>query len=172
MIIWINKTFFLYSSSVYYCHCFLISSASVRSLLFLSFIVPIFKWIVPVVSLILLKRSLVFSILLFSSISLHWSLMQALKKKIYPCYSLELCIQIGIPFLFSYIFSFFYFSAICKAFSDNHFAFLYFFFLGMVLVTGSYTVLQTSVDSSSSTLSDLILWIYLSLPLSKHKDLI
>ena len=33
--------FFLYSSSVYSCHLFLISSASVRSLPFLSFIVPI-----------------------------------------------------------------------------------------------------------------------------------
>ena len=26
---------------------------------------------------------------------------------IYPCYSLELCIQMGISFLFSYVFSFF-----------------------------------------------------------------
>ena len=33
---------FLYSSSVYYCHLFLISSAPVRSIPFLSFIVPIF----------------------------------------------------------------------------------------------------------------------------------
>jgi len=32
----------LYSSSVYYCHLFLMSSASVRFLPFLSFIVPIF----------------------------------------------------------------------------------------------------------------------------------
>ena len=46
-------------SSVYSCHLFLISSASVRSIPFLSFIVPIFAWN---------------PILLFSSISLHWSL--------------------------------------------------------------------------------------------------
>ena len=65
---------FLYSSSVYSCHLFLISSASVRSTPVLSFIVPIFAWNVPLVSLIFLKRSLVFPILLFSSISLHWSL--------------------------------------------------------------------------------------------------
>ena len=64
---------FKYRSSVYSCHLFFISSASVRSILFLSFIVPIFAWNVPLVSLIFLKRSLVFSILLFSSISLHWS---------------------------------------------------------------------------------------------------
>ena len=68
---------FLYSSSVYFCHLFLISSASVRSLPFLSFIEPIFAWNVPLVSLIFLKRSLVFPILLFSSISLHWSLRKA-----------------------------------------------------------------------------------------------
>ena len=68
---------FLYSSSVYSCHLFLISSASVRSLPFLSFIEPIFAWNVPLVSLIFLKRSLVFPILLFSSISLHSSLKKA-----------------------------------------------------------------------------------------------
>ena len=51
---------FLYSSSVYSCHLFLISFASVRSIPFLSFIVPIFAWKFPLVSLIFLKRSLVF----------------------------------------------------------------------------------------------------------------
>ena len=68
---------FLYSSSVYSCHLFLISYAFVRSIPFLSFIVPIFAGIVPLVSLIFLKISLVFPILLFSSISLHWSLRKA-----------------------------------------------------------------------------------------------
>ena len=63
---------FLYSSSVYSCHLFLISSASVRFLSFLSFIKLIFACNVPLVSLIFLKRFLVFPILLFSSISLHW----------------------------------------------------------------------------------------------------
>ena len=37
-------------SSVYSCHLFLISSASVRSLSFLSFIVPILAWNVPLIS--------------------------------------------------------------------------------------------------------------------------
>jgi len=68
---------FLYSSSVYSCYLFLISSASVRSIQFLPFIEPIFAWNVPLVSLIFLKRSLVFPILLFSSVSLHWSLKKA-----------------------------------------------------------------------------------------------
>ena len=68
---------FLYSSSVYSCHLFLISSFSVRYIPFLSFIEPIFAWNVRLVSLIFLKRSLVFPILLLSSISLHWSLRKA-----------------------------------------------------------------------------------------------
>ena len=64
--------FFLYSTSVDSCHLFLIFSAYVRSI-FLSFIVPIFAWNVPLVSLIFLKRSVIFPILLFSSICIdHW----------------------------------------------------------------------------------------------------
>ena len=59
MIIWVLKIFFV-QFSVYSCHLFLISSASVRSLPFLSFFEPIFAWNVPLVSLIFLKRSLVF----------------------------------------------------------------------------------------------------------------
>ena len=49
------------------------------------------------VSLIFMKRSLVFPILLFSSISLHC--LEGLL--ISPCWSLELCIQLGISFPFS-----------------------------------------------------------------------
>ena len=64
----------LYSSSVYFYHLFLVSSTSVRSIAFLIFIVPIFVWNAPLVPLIFLKKSLVYPILLFSSISLHWSL--------------------------------------------------------------------------------------------------
>ena len=94
---------FLHSSPVYSCHLFLISSASVRLILFLPFIEPIFAWSVPLVSLIILMRSLVFPILLFSSISLHWSLRKAFLSH---CYSLQLCIQMGISFLFSFAFIF------------------------------------------------------------------
>ena len=68
---------FLYSSSVYSYHLLLISSASVRSITFLTFIKPIFAWNVPLVSLILWKRFLVFPIMLFSCISLDWSLRKA-----------------------------------------------------------------------------------------------
>ena len=47
---------FLYSSSVYSYHLLLISSASVESIPFLSFTVPIFAWNVPLVSLIFLEE--------------------------------------------------------------------------------------------------------------------
>ena len=68
---------FLYSYSLYSCHLFLISATSLSSIQFLSFIVPLFAWIVPMVSLIFLKRSLVLLNLLFSSISLHCSVRKA-----------------------------------------------------------------------------------------------
>ena len=70
-----------------------------------------------------------------------------------PCYSLDLYIQVDIFFLSPLPFAFLRFSAICKSSSHNHFAFLHFFFLGMVLITASCTVSQTSVHSSSGTLS-------------------
>ena len=142
---------FLYSSSVYSYHLFLISSASVRSTPFLSFIVLIFAWNVPLVYLIFWKRSMVFPILLFFSISLHWSLRKAFLS--------FLAILWNSAFKWVYL-SFsplplasLLFSAVCKASSDNYFAFLHFFFLGMVLVTASCTVSWTSVHSSSGTLS-------------------
>ena len=46
---WLSQSLrsLLYSTSVYSCHLFLISSASVRSIPFLSFIEPIFAWNIP-----------------------------------------------------------------------------------------------------------------------------
>ena len=70
-------TFFFFYCSVHFCHLFSVSSASIRSLPFLFFIVPIFAWNVPLAYPIFLKRSLVFPIILFSSISLHCSLRKA-----------------------------------------------------------------------------------------------
>ena len=53
------------------------------------------------------------------------------------------------PFLFTSLL----FTAIFKAFSDSYFAFLHFFFLGMVLILVSCIMSWTSVHSSSGTLS-------------------
>ena len=142
----------LYNSSVYSCHFFLISSVFVRSLMFLSFIMPIHLCTkCSLISSISWKRSLVFPILLFSSISLHCSL-----KK--PFLSL-LRILWNSAFSWVYLslsplpFTSLLFSAICQASSDHHFAFLHFFFIGMVLINTSCTMLGTSTHSSSGTLS-------------------
>ena len=87
---------FLYSSSVYSCHL-LIFHTSVRSIIFLSFIVPIFAWNVSFVSLIFLKRyHLSHSTVFFY----FFALITEEGFLISPCYSLELCIQMAISFLF------------------------------------------------------------------------
>ena len=92
---------FLYSFSVYLCYLFLIS-ASVRSIPFLSLIVPIFAWNIPLVSLIFFKRSLVFPIVFLY----FFALITEDRFLISPCYSLELCIQMLISFLFFFAFCF------------------------------------------------------------------
>ena len=56
-----------------------------------------------------------------------------------PFFSSELCFQMDVSFLFSFAFPFSFLS-LCKVSSDNHFGFLHFFFLGMVLITPSYTM--------------------------------
>ena len=49
-----------------------------------------------------------------------------------------------ISFLFSFAFSSLLFTAICKASTDSHFAFLHFFSMGMVLIPVSCTISWTS----------------------------
>ena len=149
MLIWVIETF-LYIS-VYSCHLFLISSASVRSLPFLSFIVPMFAWDVPLISPIFLRRSLVFPILSFSSISLH-----CLFKKFFLSL---LAILWNSAFFWIYLslsplpFISLFFSTLYNSSSDNHFAFLISFSFWIILVTASCTMLRISIHSSSSSLS-------------------
>ena len=89
---------------------------------------PIFARTIPLQSLIFLKKSKVFPILLFSSISFNWSLKKAFfsllailwnsaSKWVYLAFS-------SLPF------TSFIFSAICKPSSESHFAFFHLFFLG------------------------------------------
>ena len=153
VIILVMKIFFVQFFCVF-CHLFLISSASVRSIPFLSFIKPIFAWNFPLVSLVFLKRSLVFPILLFSSISLHWSLRKAFLSLLAILWnSAFICLYLSFsPLLFTSLL----FTAICKASPDSHFAFLHFFSRGMVLIPVSCTVSLISIHSSSGTLSDLV----------------
>ena len=149
----------LATSSNIFCFC--------RAMSFLFFIVPIFAWNVPLIPLIFLKRSLIFPILFFPSISVHYSLRKSFLSLLALLWdSTFKWVYLSFPPL---PFMSFLFSAICKASSDNYFSFLHFFFLGMVLITASCTMSCTSIHSSSGTLSDLIPWIYFSLPPYSHK---
>ena len=87
-----------------------------------------------------------------------------------PCYSWELCNQMLTSFLFSLRFASLLSSAICEAFSDNHFAFLHFFFGGW---SWSLPLIQCheppSIVLQALCLSDRIPVIYLWLPLYNCK---
>ena len=94
---------FLYSSSVYSCHLFLIPSASLGPYYFCPLLCPSLQWNVPLVSLIFLKRSLVSPILLFSSFSLYCSLKKAFFSFLAVLWE---SLQLGICFPFSFAFRF------------------------------------------------------------------
>ena len=119
------RSFFVYS-----CCLFLISSASVRSIIFLSFIVSIFACNVALVYLIFL-RSLVFPFYcfpLFLSI-VHLGSLSYLSLLFFGTLHSDWYI---FPFplpLVSLVFL-----AICKASSDNHFAFLHLYGLDHCLL--------------------------------------
>ena len=154
---------FLYSFSLHSWHLLLIASVSVRSLSFLYFIMLIFTWNVSSISLIFLKISLVFPILLFSSISL-------------PCPLRKVFLSL-LTILWNYAFRWMYLSFSPLSFTSLlYFSLLFssqvfvrppqitilpFFFFGMVWITTSCTVSWISTHSSSGTLSDIIPWIYL-----------
>ena len=109
---------------------------------FLSFIVPILAWNIPLISPIFLKRSLVFSILLFSYLFIYF-LHCSFKKAFLPL----LVILWNSEFSWVYLsfsplpFTSLLSPAICKSSSDNHFAILHFFFFGMVLNQEAQTLL-------------------------------
>ena len=121
-------------SSVHSCYLFLISSASVRSLTFVSFIVPL-------VTPIFLSNLYCLQFYYFPLILAVFIYEDFL---IFPCYSPELCIPLCISFLFSFAFDFSYFPSCFKASSGNPFFKSHLFFLGMVLMITSCTMLQTS----------------------------
>ena len=167
------------SSFVYSRYLFLISSASLRSIAFLSFIVPIFAWSVLLISLILLKRSLVFPILLFSSISFHWSLRRTFLsllailwnsafKWVYCSFS---------PLLFFCLL----FSVICKTSSDEHFAYTLikslktkskwcFKWYGKIIVLKIYQWMTPSLFLSP--LSSNLYYCFISAPFQDQPNLI
>ena len=101
--LWLSGSF-LYSSSVYSCHLFL-SSASVRS------VISVLYW-----THVCMKCSLgisnfleEISCLSHSVVFLYFFALIAKEGFIISsCYSLELCIQMGISLLFSFAFHFFF----------------------------------------------------------------
>ena len=131
----------LYSSSVYPCHLFLISSASVKSALFVLYCAHLW-WNVPLVSLIFLTRSLFFPILLFSSNFLHCLVRKAfLSHRVILWNSAFRWIYLSFsPLLLLLFLS----QLFVRTPQTSIFAFLHSFFLEMVLITASCTMLQTS----------------------------
>ena len=114
-----------------------------------------------------LKRSLVFPILLFSSVSLHCSVRRLSCLSLFFFGTLH---SDGCIFPFLLCLSLLLFSQLFVRPPDNHFALLHFFFLGMVLVTASCTCHEPpSIVLQARCLSDLIPGINLSLPLYSHK---
>ena len=111
----------------------------------------IFAQNIPLVSLIFLKRSVAIPNLLFSSISLHC----LLQKAFFSLLAILWNSAFRWVFLsFSHLpFTSLLTSATCKASSNNHLPFFHLFSLGMVLITTSCKILQTSTHNSSSTLS-------------------
>ena len=84
-----------------------------------------------------------------------------------PCYSLELCIQTGISFLKILCISLLFFSQLFVRPPQT--AILLFCISFSWGWSWSLPPVQCHVHSSSGTLSDLIPWIYFSLPLYDHK---
>ena len=160
-LLWLSGSLGPFCISVYSCYLFLISSASIKFLMFLSFIMPIFTSNIFLISPIFLKISLVFSVLLFSSISLHWSLkaflyhLAILWNSVVSWVYLSFC-----PLPFASLFS-----AICKASSDNHCAFLRFFLRWFWSLPPAECYKPPSIVLQALCLPDLIPWICSSPPL-------
>ena len=152
---------FLFSSYMYFCHLFFISYGPVRSIPFLSFIEPIFAWNVPLVSLIFLTRSLVFPILLFSSISLHW----LLRRLFYLSLLFIGTLHSDVSFLFS--FAFYFFSQLfVRPPQTTIFSFCISFSWGWFWSVPPVQCYEPlSIVLQALCLLDLILWIYSSPPL-------
>ena len=113
-------------------------------------------------------ESLVFPILLFSSIPLNCSLRKTFLSPLAIVWNSAFK---WVHLFFSLLsFTSLLFSAICKTSSDNHLAFLHFFFFELVLITDSCTCHKPlSIVLQALCLSELIPWIYFSLPLYNHK---
>ena len=143
---------FLYSSSVYPCHLFLISSASVRSTLSVLYWAHLCMKCSPGISNFLDEIPSLFHSLV-SPISLHWSLMMAFLALLVFFETLHSDAHI-FPFLFCFLLLFF--SQLFVRPPKTAILFFAFLFLGDGLDPVSCTRSWTSVHISSGTLSNLV----------------
>ena len=153
---------------MYSCHLFLISSTFVRSIPFLHFIVFIFAWNIPLVSLIFLKKYLVFPILLFSSISLYWSLRKAFLSL--PAILWNPAFKWVYLSFFPLLYLLFFSQLFVRPPQTTILPFCIYFSCGWSWALPPVQCHESlSIDFQALCLSDLIPWIYLSLTLYKCK---
>ena len=134
--------FFLYSSSGYPYHLFLISSASVRSIT--SVLYRSHLWMKCSLGISnFFKRCLVFPIPLFSSISLHWSLRKAFLSLLAILWNSAFrCLYLSFsPVLFTSLL----FTTIWTASPVSPFAFWHFYSMWMLLIPVSCTMSRISI---------------------------
>ena len=149
MVIWSWRPF-LFSSSVYSCHL-LISSAFFFFFLVLYYAHLCVKCSFGISSSLEEISGPNHSNVLFYFFFFHCTLKKALLSLLAILWN---CAFRWVYLSFSPLpFTSLLFSAICKASSDNHFALLQFFFLKIVLVTISCTMLWTSAFSFLGILS-------------------
>ena len=136
------------------CHLILIPIASVRSVPFMSLIVPIFAWNAPLVSPVFLKKSLVFPIALLCFIALLYFLALITEEGflLSPWNSVFRWLYLSSSPLASFLFIS---QLIVRPPPAAILPFCVSFFLGMVFIPVSCTMSWTSVHSSSGTLSVL-----------------
>ena len=160
---------FLYNSSVYSCHLFLISCTSVRSLLFLSFIMPILTWNIPLIYQVFLTRCLVFPIL-FPSISLHCSFNKVFLSSL--LFSGTLCsVKYIFPFLPCLLLLFFP-QLFVKPLQITTLPSCISFSLGWFWSLPPIQCCEPpSIVFQAPRLPDLIPWIYLSPSLYNHEGI-
>ena len=128
---------------------------------FLPFMVPISAWNVSLVSLIFLKGSLLFPILLLSSISSHWSLKKAFLSLLAILWN---CAFKWVYLSFSPLpFASLLFTAILRSPQTAILPFCIYFSWGWSWFLSPIQCHEPlSIVLQALCLSDLILWIYLS----------
>ena len=166
---WDNQSKIMFSSSVYSCHLYLISSTSVVfTISVLYHAHPYMKFSIDTSNFCEEISSLSHSI-----VSLYFfALITEEGFLIAPCYSLELCIQMGISFLSPLLLLLFFSQLFIRSPQTAILSFCISFSWGW---SWSLPPVQCheppSIVLQALYLSDLIPWIYLSLSLYNHKGI-